>query len=132
MHASYSNVPREPIVANPQELIHVVRDARLRATLSRIQSEPSCSANELAREVRLSPAHLQRLFKHETGLNISTLLVENRLQIAARLLSGSDLPIRGVAYAVGYRQHSSFVRAFQRRFAQTPKHFRTRQGGQSQ
>jgi AraC-like DNA-binding protein len=89
-----------------------------------IESGPSRTVRELAFEVHLSPAHLQRLFKHETGGDVSELLAERRLQRAAHLLSGSDMPIKEIAYAVGYEHHSSFVRAFQRRFAQAPRRYR--------
>jgi AraC family transcriptional regulator len=76
--------------------------------------------------VSLSPAHLQRLFKQQTGTPLGKLLAEHRLQKAAELLTLSNLSIKEIAYAAGYRHHSSFVRAFQRRFSQPPKRFRVR------
>jgi transcriptional regulator GlxA family with amidase domain len=111
-------------VINPGSLIHVVRERRLRRVLERIEAGPPQSVSELARGVRLSPAHLQRLFKQETGVHISDLLVENRLCNAARLLSTTEMEIKEIAYLVGYQHHSSFVRAFQRRFHQSPKEYR--------
>jgi AraC-like DNA-binding protein len=89
-----------------------------------IEEQPSRSVRELAREVRLSPARLQRLFKHITGVDVSAALAERRLQQAAHLLSASDMQIKEIAYVVGYEHHSSFVRAFQRRFALTPRLYR--------
>jgi transcriptional regulator GlxA family with amidase domain len=111
-------------VINPGSLIHVVRERRLRRVLERIEAGPPQSVSELARGVRLSPAHLQRLFKQETGVHISDLLVESRLRNAARLLSTTEMEIKEIAYLVGYQHHSSFVRAFQRRFHQSPKQYR--------
>ena len=109
---------------SPQSLIFMVRESRLRRVLQRIESGPPQSVSELAREVRLSPAHLQRLFKQETGVHISDLLVEHRLRNAAQLLSTTDMEIKEIAYKVGYQHHSSFVRAFQRRFHRSPKQYR--------
>jgi AraC-like DNA-binding protein len=99
-------------------------ERRLNKVLQMIESQPACSVSELAIEVQLSPAHLQRLFKQKTGKHLSDLIGEHRLQKAARLLSSSDLPIKEIAHEVGYEHHSSFVRAFQRRFEQSPKYYR--------
>ena len=101
-------------------------ERRLRRVLELIGAHPSLSVSQLASEVRVSPAHLQRLFKQRTGVRISEVIVECRLQKAASLLSTSELQIKEVAFAVGYEHHSSFVRAFQRRFAQSPRMFRER------
>jgi transcriptional regulator GlxA family with amidase domain len=89
-----------------------------------IEQQPSWTVGDLAREVRLSPARLQRLFKHRIGVDVSVALAERRLQQAAHLLSASDMQIKEIAYVVGYEHHSSFVRAFQRRFALAPRLYR--------
>jgi transcriptional regulator GlxA family with amidase domain len=101
-----------------------IQERRLRQVMEIIDSEPSSSIRDLAQKVSLSSAHLQRLFKQQTGQHLGSLLVERRLQKAAQLLTVSNLSIKEIAHAVGYRHHSSFVRAFQRRFAQAPKHYR--------
>jgi transcriptional regulator GlxA family with amidase domain len=117
------NIVQLPAIS-PQSLIPMVRESRLRKVLQRIEAGPPQSVSELARGVRLSPAHLQRLFKQETGVHISDLLVESRLRNAAHLLSTTEMEIKEIAYLVGYQHHSSFVRAFQRRFHQSPKQYR--------
>jgi AraC family transcriptional regulator len=94
-----------------------------------IESQPSCSIRDLAVKVSLSSAHLQRLFKQQTGAPLGKLLAERRLQKAAQLLTLSNLSIKEIAHAAGYQHHSSFVRAFQRRFALAPKRFRKRSAG---
>jgi transcriptional regulator GlxA family with amidase domain len=106
-----------------------VQERRLRQVVEMIDSKPSSSIRDLASEVSLSPAHLQRLFKQQTGIQLGSLVAERRLQKAARLLTVSNLSIKEIAHAVGYRHHSSFVRAFQRRFAQAPKHYRSQDDG---
>jgi transcriptional regulator GlxA family with amidase domain len=110
--------------ARSSDLKSVLGEKRLNKVLRIIKSQPACSVSELALEVHLSPAHLQRLFKQKTGLHVRDLIGEQRLIKAAHLLRSSDLPIKEIAYAVGYLHHSSFVRAFQRRFAQPPKFYR--------
>ncbi len=104
-----------------------VRDERVRRILDSIELQPGQSVQRLAREAGLCPDHLQRLFKQETGGgNLRELLGERRLQKAAELLLAADMSIKEIAYVVGYKHQSSFVRAFQREFAQTPGHYRRR------
>jgi transcriptional regulator GlxA family with amidase domain len=101
-----------------------IQERRLRQVVEMIDEKPSSSIRDLAFEVSLSPAHLQRLFKRQTGIQLGSLVAEKRLLKAAHLLMESNLSIKEIAHAVGYRHHSSFVRAFQRRFSQAPKRYR--------
>lgn len=102
-------------------------DRRLRRVLQVMESQPAQSVHELAREVSLSPAHLERLFKRETGTHLRDALAEKRLQRAQHLLVHSNMEIKEIACAVGYRHHSSFVRAFRRRAGESPKRYRQRE-----
>ena len=120
--SSYTRMERT--IERPAALTRVVHERRLRKVLELMESRPSHSVSQLALEVHLSPAHLQRLFKHETGVNVGDVLVEHRLQRAALLLSSSDLSIKDIAHRVGYEHHSSFVRAFERRFLVAPRDYR--------
>src|SRR5215469_6761860 len=104
-------LPKAPISQLP-----VVGEWRLQKVLQSIESQLPHTVRELAEQVHLSPAHLQRLFKNETGVHISDLLSERRLTLAAKLLTTTDMEIKEVAYIVGYGHPSSFVRAFNRRF----------------
>lgn len=103
-----------------------VEERRLRQVVEMIEAHPSYSIRELALKVSLSPEHLQRLFKHATGTSLGSLVAEQRLRKAAELLTVSNLSIKEIAHTVGYRHHSSFVRAFQRRFSQAPKQYRSK------
>jgi len=99
-------------------------ERRVRRVLEKIESQSSCSIRELALEVRLSRTHLRRLFQQETGRHLSHVLLERKLMHAAHLLASTDMPVKEIAYAVGYGHHSSFVRAFERGFGQAPKDYR--------
>lgn len=74
----------------------------------------------------MTPDHLQRLFKQETGLCLGAVIAERKLGEAAHLLSATDVVVKEVAYTVGYRHPSSFVRAFRRRFGKSPTQYRQR------
>lgn len=107
-------------------LVPIVHERRLLRVMQTIESRLPHSVKELAQEVRLSPAHLQRLFKQETGIDIGEMLSERRLFRAADLLKTTNMGVKEVAYVVGYGHHSSFVRAFHRRFGQSPRRYRLR------
>lgn len=102
----------------------VVREGRVLKILERIQSEPLCRIQDLAREFNLSHSHLEHLFKQQTGIPLGQLLTEQRLRRAACLLSQTNMRIKEIAQTVGYEHTSSFVRAFERHFAKAPRLYR--------
>lgn len=104
--------------------VPVVREKRLRKVLESLQTQLPHSVRELAQQVNLSPTHLQRLFKQETGVHLSDVVSARRLETAAELLISTNMEVKQIAFFVGYGHHSSFVRAFQRRFGEAPKHYR--------
>jgi AraC-like DNA-binding protein len=99
-------------------------ERRVLRILEMVEAGTTFAIRELAAEFRLSPAYLQRLFKHETGICMGEWLSEQRLQRAAYLLSNSYLSIKEITHAIGYEHTSSFIRAFDRRFAQAPARYR--------
>lgn len=108
-------------------LFPVVRDARVRKILRVIESQPSRKIHELALECNLSPSHLQHLFKQSTGFGLGELLTEQRMQRATEFLAHSNMSVKQIASTVGYEHTSSFSRAFERRFRQTPSSYRQAQ-----
>ena len=99
-------------------------EERVQRILRAVESGNTFRVRDLALEVRLSPSHLQRLFKHQTGVSIGGWLHEQRLLRAAHLLTNSYMSVKEIAHTIGYEHASSFVRAFGRRFAQAPAHYR--------
>jgi len=104
-------------------LTDTVQGERLQKILQLAESGSLCSIRDLALEFDLSPSHLQHLFKEGTGAGLGRWLAERRLQRAAHLLTESNMSVKEVAFAVGYKHPSSFVRAFERFFQQAPGHF---------
>ena len=82
------------------------------------------NTRSLALEANLSPSYLQRLFKYQTGITMGKWLSETRLSRAAQLLANGYMSVKQIAHSVGYEHTSSFIRAFERRFARTPACFR--------
>jgi AraC-like DNA-binding protein len=115
----------------PGALIPVVEDCRLRKVLQMIASDSPQKIQDLALECNLSESHLQHLFKECTGLGLGRLLADQRMQRAAKLLEQTNLSIKEIAWTVGYEHTSSFTRAFERYFRESPRCFRQRQERQN-
>jgi AraC-like DNA-binding protein len=94
--------------------------------LKLIESGVPYNIGDLAAQLHLSPSHLQRLFKHETGLRMGEWLVTFRTQKAAYLLANSYLTVKEIARSVGYEHVSSFIRAFESKYVLTPTRYRER------
>ena len=77
--------------------------------------------DELASQNNISKFHFHRIFKEETQANFSEVLTSIRLQKAANLLiSNNHSTITEISFNCGYSSHSSFIKAFKKRFNVTP------------
>ncbi len=87
--------------------------------------ETHISIDELSRDRGVGKFHLQRLFKEIFGKNIHESIQSIRLQKAANLLlTNKYSTVSETANACGYSSHSSFIKAFTKRFGMTPKLWR--------
>jgi AraC-like DNA-binding protein len=120
----------EPSVApaSSQQSPPALPEERVRRIQGIVESGRTFTIRDLALELNLSPAYLQRLFKLQTGLCMGEWLSERRLQRAAQLLAGSYMSVKEIAHAVGYEHSSSFIRAFEQRFSQPPSLYRRQSG----
>lgn len=101
-------------------LIHEVQDHMVRR-----YCEPLTIAT-LAGEHRVSPRHLQRLFKASTGISIKSYLTALRLERARELLAGGHDSIELVAEKSGFPSARSFRDAWIRHFYSSPSQARQR------
>ncbi|EHS53816.1 transcriptional regulator, AraC family [Rhizobium sp. PDO1-076] len=101
-----------------------VRDAH-QQLITQLRCPPSLDG--LANQVRLSPRRLNQAFRHLYGMTVFGALLDARMKAASRLMrERTDLPLKHVAWMVGYRQLSNFVTAYRRRFGVSPgQHRRT-------
>jgi transcriptional regulator GlxA family with amidase domain len=99
-------------------------ERRVRKLLQLVESGASYEIGDLAAEIHVSEAHLQRLFRQDTGFYLGQWLREQRLERSAYLLVRTSLSVKQIAHAVGYEHASSFTRAFERQFLRPPAHLR--------
>lgn len=75
--------------------------------------------DDLAEKFFLSKFHMMRKFKNETGYSIHAYLSEKRLMLAHEWIS-SGMPVLQACEACGYRDYSSFSRAYRKLFSTSP------------
>ena len=84
-----------------------------------------CRLEEIARKLFVSPFHLCRLFKQETGMPIHRYVNRLRLREALeQLTEGTDLT--ELALSLGFADHSHFSTAFRKEFGVPPSEVRRR------
>lgn len=72
----------------------------------------------------LSPFHFARMFRESFGCPPHAYLRRLRAEAAQRLLSGTTLPVTGIAAAVGYDTPQAFARMFRAETGVTPSAWR--------
>lgn len=111
--ADSANHPRSgnPLFARFEALIE--RDFRLRRPLS-----------AYARELAISPTHLNRIAHQSTGQAASQLINDRMLREARRMLIYTNLTAAQIAYDLGFSDPAHFSRVFAKGTGTPPKLFR--------
>ncbi len=104
---------------------HDARVARALA-LIREQFRSPLTVAGLASAVGLSPSRFAHLFSRQTGVAPLELVIQTRLNHAARLLEFTDLAIGAVADEVGFGSIFAFSRRFAAAYGVSPRAYRTR------
>ncbi|WLD92832.1 bifunctional transcriptional activator/DNA repair enzyme AdaA [Alkalihalobacillus sp. AL-G] len=78
----------------------------------------------LAEELKMSPYHLQRVFKRTTGMTPSNQLLRTRMEKAEQFLDQMDYSIAEIAAMVGFRSASHFSSVFKKEKGYTPNEYR--------
>lgn len=95
--------------------------------LAVIDSDPRAGARQVAERVGLHPHYASYLFGRATGLSLTQYIRRRHLECAQRLVATSAISIAEVADICGFRDLSTFYRAFVKEFRLTPGAIR-RQG----
>lgn len=79
------------------------------------------SIDQLAERFFLSKYHMMRKFKNETGYTIHNYITSKRLLMARSLIS-QGIPVMKAALASGFRDYTTFVRAYKKQFGKAPSY----------
>lgn len=78
----------------------------------------------LAEELEISPTTLSKSFAEAFKRSIQEYAAESRMTKAVHLLVSTKMPMKQIAYEVGYNHVSNFCLAFKRRFGTTARRVR--------
>lgn len=78
------------------------------------------TVEDIAKQVYLSPGHLQRVFEFVFGIPIAEYVRKRKLQKSLEMLYNTDAKISDIAYDIGFGHESSYIRSFKREFGFTP------------
>ena len=68
--------------------------------------------HEIAKRLNLHPNYMSTVIKRKTGKAVKAWISEKNLIVAKSLLSGSDLPLKQIAYRLGFSEPAHFTRFF--------------------
>ncbi|MCI9553162.1 MAG: helix-turn-helix domain-containing protein [Acutalibacter sp.] len=107
----------------PEESLGPVRKAM---EYIRRNLDKELNRTQIAEMVYLSPEHLSRLFKRETGGSLSEYILTEKMRVAQSLLADTDVPVSLVASRVGYCNFSYFSQVFKKFCGCSPVEYRAR------
>ena len=82
------------------------------------------SIDELAGQFYISKYHMMRRFKAETGYTIHSYLTSKRLMLARERIAAGQ-PATEVCFSCGFRDYSTFARAYRKLFSEPPRAVRS-------
>ncbi|MFI5386797.1 MAG: helix-turn-helix transcriptional regulator [Fimbriimonadales bacterium] len=119
----FAAAPRLPAVkwATKVELYHSLVAGR-----AFLESHYSggASLRSAATAACMSPYHFNRLFRILFRQTPHDFLTTTRLQEARRMLASTPMSLAEIAFAVGFKEASSFSRLFRQRYWMSPTEFR--------
>ncbi len=80
--------------------------------------------NDLADAICISPSHLSRIFKQETGVAVSEYIRQRKVDMAKNLLRFSNFDLADIAATLSYASQSHFIQQFRSQTGMTPKAYR--------
>ncbi len=79
---------------------------------------------DIAKWVNLSPDYMTKLFKNETGITIKEYIIQQKMQMARKLLQTTNLPVSFIASKVGFCNFSHFSFTYKKVMGVTPQNER--------
>ncbi|MDD6058218.1 MAG: AraC family transcriptional regulator [Clostridiales bacterium] len=100
-------------------------DEKVAAILSYLNEHltEDISIDRLSSRFFLSRYYLMHSFKEQTGYTVGNYLTTKRLILAKKLIA-EGLPITEVCYSCGFKNYSTFSRAYKKSFGESPRDYR--------
>ncbi len=117
---------RAAILGRPRPGSHMRR--RILDHVRKNLFRPDLSLGTISAQLRISESYLSRIFKVQTGENLSSYIERCRMEEAVRRLHEGDLSVAAIAEKTGYASDAAFRRAFKRVYGVSPNEFRNAAG----
>mgnify|MGYP004716829399 CR=1 FL=1 len=89
----------------------------------------SVTMSEVAEFCNIDRSYLSRLFQQQFGYGPKQYLLQLRMNVAISLLEDRNLPIKIIAYSVGYSSQMQFAKVFHQHFNCSPSAWRLAKAG---
>ena len=89
-------------------------------------SEGYPTVQEISNAAGISYCHLRRAFRGSTGMTLRQYIEQVRLKKIEALLTGTDLPLKEIAFRMGFSSPTALGLAFRKISNETPKAYRNR------
>ena len=110
----------------PHRNLPATQSAELNAIIQHLNAglKEKSSLSQLAARFNISPNYICGLFSRHLGTTYSAYLTKIRMELAARLLSTTDKPVKEIAMESGYDDYFYFCRVFREFHSVTPTRYR--------
>lgn len=121
----YSLIERVARTKTPQNTSLLVKETI--KFISKNLSNP-INVNIISKAINVNRSYLSRIFKLETGKNLSSYILEKKLSQACDLLVFSSMPINEISEYLNFSNQSHFQKTFKKHYTLTPANFRKLKG----
>lgn len=116
------HAPRKPVQSETRQAHATL--AREAQSLLATRYHESLPLDEIAGRLYVSPYHLCRVFRRQTGVTLHQYRNNLRLRQGLERILGGENDLSALALSLGYANHSHFTKAFRRQFRATPSDLR--------
>lgn len=88
-------------------------------------ANPFLGVEYIAEKVKMSPTKLKLTFKLVHGVSMMQYHKEKKLLLAMQMIENTDMQIKNIALATGYKSSSKFTANFKKRFGKMPSEMRS-------
>ena len=118
MFVGYCRLVRKHSMKNLSPIVKKV------ITLINSDLSANLTLRALAESQNISPGYLATVFKKDTGKTVTEYILEERMHLAARLLTTTSLQVQTVALYCGIMDVQYFSKLFKKHTGKTPKEYR--------